>query len=61
MLLNWQDLSALAIVALAAAYLVGKFMRLVRSQEAGNCGGCGGCPKAPGQDLVSLDPSPPRR
>lgn len=76
MTFDWQDLSALAVVAVAVLYLARLGLAAVssRSSSAGGCGsGCGSCPSgAPsvagrsngkGEPLVMIGspPSPPTR
>jgi hypothetical protein len=62
---HWQDLIALALVALAAAYLARTFARLFRSGRSGGCAtGCGKCgasradvPIAP-PNVITIGPPP---
>jgi hypothetical protein len=41
--MDWQQLAALALVAVAALWLI---RTQVLSPRGGGCGGCGGCPSA---------------
>jgi hypothetical protein len=66
---HWQDLIALAIVALAAAYLARTFARLFRPGRSGGCAtGCGKCgnnrpatsfpTRSVPADIISIGPPP---
>jgi hypothetical protein len=48
MTLDWQEIAALSLVALACGYLLLRGVRLVRSQRpTGACGGCAKCAGGP--------------
>lgn len=65
MTFDWQDLSALAVVAVAVLYLARLGLAAVSSR--GGCGsGCGSCPSAAsthgkGEPLVRIGPPPQRK
>ena len=52
--MGWQELTALAIVALAAFYVIRHFIRKYINPEA-ECGGCGKCAAAKKSKSVHLD------
>ncbi len=61
---NAQDLIALAIGALAAAFLLRRYRHAFASKTSAGCAsGCGGCPAAKrgaSPPIVTLAPAPPR-
>ena len=56
----WQDIAALACVALAAAYIVWRLARKLVKRSGSSCGGCSSCETsetgAASKQLVSLTP-----
>lgn len=61
MIPGWQDLAALALVALSAAYLLRQGWRLFRRRPGGRCGGCTGCASGSiTRNLTTLE-IPPRQ
>lgn len=53
MTLDWQNIVALALVAVAAAFVFRSMWKAVRGKKSGGCGSCGSCgtPK----DVVTID------
>jgi attachment p12 family protein len=54
--MDWQQIAALAIVALAALWLV---RTQILAPRRGGCGGCGGCGSAPGPNTLTQAGNPP--
>jgi len=55
---SWQSITAVAIVALAAGYLLLRLRRLITAYRTGECGGCGTCSSNTTVDrkpLVTID------
>jgi hypothetical protein len=61
----WQDIAALACVALAAAYIVWRVARKLVKRSGSSCGGCSSCgtseTTAAPKQLVSLAPPKPNK
>lgn len=58
MVMDWQNLAALALVLVSLFYLVWRVGRRIARVDSGGCSSCAGCPAASGQkpELISLDP-----
>ncbi len=56
MVSNWQDITALFVVVIAAAYLVWRGWLVLRRRRAG-CGACSTCPsdESSGKPLVTIE------
>ena len=57
-MLDWQNITALTVVAGAAIYLASVIWRSLAKRKAAGCGSCASCPaesKEPAQ-LVTLEP-----
>lgn len=63
--MDFQQIAALGIVAVAAGSLALRLWRQVRGGKGGSCGGCGECgrpPTAPkATPLITLSTGSPRR
>lgn len=59
--LSWQDAAALAIAALAAAYITRLAYGALAARKAGGCGACSACPSSNDEpSVVMIQPLAPK-
>lgn len=53
---RWQDIVAISLIGVAAAYVVRRVWRSITGRRKPGCANCPACPQPPNrQDLISID------
>ncbi|NQU21868.1 MAG: FeoB-associated Cys-rich membrane protein [Candidatus Nealsonbacteria bacterium] len=57
--LDWQTVTALALIAVATVYVIRRGRRALSGKRSGSCGTCSQCATSSDREqIVSIDPSP---